>query len=69
MAHLDPTAIAAPLAGIAEPHQSTVMAILRAVGQGLFSAADADMLIDRVRAHTAVSGLASEPNGPDRTPA
>jgi hypothetical protein len=42
---------AAPVAGIAEPHQSTVAVILRGVGLGLFTAAEADMLIDRIRAH------------------
>lgn len=51
MAHIDPILGAAPVAGIAEPHQSTVATILRAVGLGLFTAAEADMLIDRVRAH------------------
>lgn len=51
MAHLDVTPISAPVAGIAEPHQSTVTVILRAVGLGLFTAATADMLIDRIRAH------------------
>lgn len=45
MAHID------PIAGIAEPHQSTVATILRAVGQGLFTMAEADMLIERIRAH------------------
>lgn len=42
----------APVAGIAEPHQSTVAGILRAVGQGLFTAAEADLLIDRIRSIT-----------------
>lgn len=51
MAHIDPTPSTAPVTGVAEPHQSTVAAILRAVEQGLFTAAQADMLIDRVRAH------------------
>jgi hypothetical protein len=55
MAHTDPNLGIAPVAGIAEPHQSTVTTILRAVGLGLFTAAEADMLIDRIRAH-AVAG-------------
>lgn len=37
--------------GIAEPHQSTVTTILRAVQLGLFTEAQAQLLIDRVRAH------------------
>lgn len=45
MAHID------PVVGIAEPHQSTAATILRAAGQGLFTAAEADMLIERMRAH------------------
>jgi hypothetical protein len=40
---------AGPLEGIAEPHQSTVAAILRAAAQGLFTETEADLLIDRVR--------------------
>lgn len=51
MAHIDPILGTAPVAGIAEPHQSTVAVILRAVGLGLFTAAEADLLIDRIRAH------------------
>jgi hypothetical protein len=51
MAHMDPILGTAPVAGIAEPHQSTVAVILRGVGSGLFTAAEADMLIDRIRAH------------------
>jgi hypothetical protein len=50
MAHLDLSPTTAPVAGIAEPHQSTVAAILRGVRLGLFTAADADLMIDRVRA-------------------
>lgn len=59
MAHSDPTA------GIAEPHQSTVATILRAVGQGLFTAAEADTLIERIRAHVIavpVPGTVAVPN-------
>jgi len=51
MAHIDPTLITAPVAGIADPHQSTVAGILRAVEQGLFTVAEAGILIDRLRAH------------------
>jgi hypothetical protein len=40
---------AAHFEGIAEPHQSTVAAIVRALEQGLFTAAEAGLLIDRVR--------------------
>ena len=49
----------APVTGIAEPHQSTAEGILRAVGQGLFTAAEAELLIDRIRSIT--------PKSPDRT--
>jgi hypothetical protein len=51
MAHIDPILSAAPVARIAGPHQSTVATILRAVELGLFTAAQADLMIDRVRAH------------------
>ncbi|MET0235754.1 MAG: hypothetical protein ABW224_14010 [Kibdelosporangium sp.] len=37
--------------GVAQPHQSTVDAILRAAKLGLFTAAEAETLIDRIRAH------------------
>lgn len=50
MAHLDLSPTTAPTTGIAEPHQSTVSAIQRGVQLGLFTAADADLMIDRVRA-------------------
>jgi hypothetical protein len=46
-----PTPRATPVIGIAEPHQSTVAAIVRAARQGLFTAAEAEQLIDRVRTH------------------
>ena len=49
MAQFD-VAFAAPVAEIAESHHRTVAAILRAVRQGLFTAAEAGALIDRVRA-------------------
>lgn len=51
MTLVDPFLGAAPVATIAGPHQSTVATILRAVELGLFTAADADMMIDRVRTH------------------
>jgi hypothetical protein len=51
MTRIDPLLGTAPFARIAGPHQSTVTTILRAVELGLFTAADADMMIDRVRAH------------------
>jgi hypothetical protein len=50
MPDVDPVLGTTPVAGIAESHQSTVAVILRAVGLGLFTTAEADMLIDRVRA-------------------
>jgi hypothetical protein len=50
MAHTDPIPTTAPVAGIAEPHQSTVAAILRAAEMGVFTSAQAELLIDRVRA-------------------
>lgn len=69
MAHLDVTPISAPVAGIAEPHQSTVAVILRAARLGLFTAAEADMLIGRIRAHMTASPAALsesiEDPGPD----
>jgi hypothetical protein len=51
MAHIDPILSTAPVARIAGPHQSTVATILRAVELGLFTAAQAELMIDRVRAH------------------
>nr|WP_157528981.1 hypothetical protein [Kibdelosporangium sp. MJ126-NF4]CEL21059.1 hypothetical protein [Kibdelosporangium sp. MJ126-NF4]CTQ95427.1 hypothetical protein [Kibdelosporangium sp. MJ126-NF4] len=36
--------------GVAEAHQSCVACILRAARHGLFTEAEADLLIDRVRA-------------------
>jgi hypothetical protein len=50
MAHPDQGPNAAPVAGIAEPHQSAVTAVLRAALQGVFSAAEAALLIARIRA-------------------
>jgi hypothetical protein len=51
MTLVDPLRGTALVARIAGPHQSTVATILRAVELGLFTAADADMMIDRIRAH------------------
>jgi hypothetical protein len=48
MVHLESISTGA-FEGIAEPHQSTVVAILRAARLGLFSATEAEMMIDRVR--------------------
>lgn len=48
MAHLRVIS-AEPFDGIAEVHQSCVADILRAAEQGLFTHAEADLLIDRVR--------------------
>lgn len=64
MAHSDPILSAAPLAGIAEPHQSTVAAILRAVGRGLFTVAEAETLIDRLRVHVTAMPIASPITSP-----
>lgn len=50
MAHSDQSPITAPVAGIAEPHQSAVTAVLHAALQGVFSAAEAALLIERIRA-------------------
>jgi hypothetical protein len=51
MAHIDPILSTTPVARIAGPHQSTVATILRAAELGLFTAAQAELMIDRVRAH------------------
>jgi len=51
MAHIDSAPNTANIELIAEPHQSTVMAIVRAAELGLFTAAQAQRMIDRVRAH------------------
>ncbi|SDI17316.1 hypothetical protein SAMN05192558_101302 [Actinokineospora alba] len=62
MAQLDVTHGSTSVAGIAEPHQSTVAAILRAAGLGLFTAAEADLLIDRVRGRASDVVLPRRPN-------
>lgn len=51
MTRLDLVFSTAPIAGILEPHRSTVAAILRATHQGLFTTAEAELLIDRIRTH------------------
>lgn len=50
MAQLDHLSATTTVVGIAEPHQSTVASILSAVALGLFSAAEAELMIDRIRA-------------------
>jgi hypothetical protein len=45
-----PSSSTAPVAGVAEPQQSTVTAVLRAALQGVFGEAEADRLIERIRA-------------------
>ena len=56
MAHIEP--LPAPVTRIAGPHQSTVAAILRAVEMGLFTADQADTMIDRIRAHRTARPIA-----------
>lgn len=51
MAQIDAVPNTARFERIAEPHQSTVAAIVRAAERGLFTAAQAQIMIDRVRAH------------------
>ncbi|WP_156094080.1 hypothetical protein [Lentzea aerocolonigenes] len=65
MAHLDQPSVPAPVAGIAEPHQSTVAAVLSAAGLGLFSAAEAELAIDRIRALAARYPAEVLPTSPD----
>jgi hypothetical protein len=72
MAHPDQSPSAAPVAGIAEPHQSAVTAILRAAMQGVFSAAETVLLIERIRARaipssSPVGGDFPPPDSPNRT--
>jgi hypothetical protein len=47
----DPIPSTVTVPGVAEPHQSTVATILRAAETGHFTAAQAEVMIDRVRAH------------------
>jgi hypothetical protein len=51
MAHIDPIPTTASVERIAEAHQSTVAAIVRAAELGLFTGAQAQAMIDRIRAH------------------
>lgn len=64
MTRIDPLPGTAPAARIAGPHQSTVATILRAVELGLFTTAQADMLIGRVRAHLTVLPIKSPITAP-----
>ena len=59
MARIDPLLSATQVARIAGPHQSTVTTILRAVELGLFTAAQAELMIDRVRAHLTALPIAT----------
>lgn len=59
MAHFPVTADSTHTAGIAEPHQSAVAAILLGVGQGLLTAAEADLSIDRLRMHDSATRRAT----------
>jgi hypothetical protein len=67
MAHTEQS----PIAGIAEPHQSAVTAVLRAARQGVLSAAEADLLIERIlaRATSPPSPIKDDsiPDSPNRT--
>jgi hypothetical protein len=67
MAHIDQLSTGAPVAGIAEPHQSTVASIQRAVGLGLFSVAEAELMIDRIRALVSTHTVGVHPASPDGT--
>ena len=57
----EPRLTSAPLSGVAQPHQSTVDAILRAARQGLFTEVEAQQLIDRVRHHVTTFPLPTTP--------
>ncbi|WP_143467060.1 hypothetical protein [Lentzea kentuckyensis] len=67
MARLDQLPATAAVAGIAEPHQSTVASIQHAAGLGLFSAAEADLMIDRIRALTTRDSAQALPESPNGT--
>lgn len=67
MAHLDQPLVTALVSGIAEPHQSTVAAIQRAVGLGLFSEAEAEPMIDRIRALATRYAAGALQDSPDET--
>ncbi|SFP06035.1 hypothetical protein SAMN05421810_101839 [Amycolatopsis arida] len=68
MAHLHTTSVPVPVAGIAEPHQSTVEVILRGVRQGLFTMAEGELLIDRVRARGVPINDGRLPSGGELAP-
>ncbi len=78
MAHPDQSPLTALVADVDEPHQSAVAAILHACLRGEFSADEAGLLIDRIRARSTdrsiEDGLGRWPDGadpserPDRTP-
>lgn len=70
MAQLDQlpaTTAVAGIAGIADPHQSTVASIQRAVMSGLFSAAEAELMIDRIRALATRDTAEGPPDSPKET--
>jgi len=60
MTHPDLIPDSTPVIEIAEPHRSTVAAILSAAREGLFTAAEADMLIDRIRTHMSALPIPTE---------
>lgn len=63
MAQIDPIPNAAMFERIAEPHQSTAAAIVRAAELGLFTTAQAQIMIDRVRALPITSSVVSSSSG------
>jgi hypothetical protein len=72
MADPDQSSSIAPVSGIAEPHRSTVNAILDAALQGVFRADEADRLIERIRAlattsHSPIRVGLPPSNSPNRT--
>jgi hypothetical protein len=69
VAHVDPILGTAPVAGITEPHQRTIDGIPRAGRQGVFTAAEVDLLIDRSRVHASVSPVESQVSGENNVPA
>jgi hypothetical protein len=67
MAHLDQLPATTTVAGIAEPHQSTVASIQRAVRLGLFTEAEAELMISRIRVLATTDTAEVPPAGPDGT--
>jgi hypothetical protein len=57
---------AVDLAGFAKPHQSTVVEILRAVRQELFTAAEAEVLINRIRSLATDAAATEHADRPER---